>query len=123
MTDFYDRVAAASGVKREIVRKVLAAAAFSQSNSDRVKLAEFRVVKCPCGQKGCSSHGLNVGNFFQGCGWDEPTAQEICRRVNNHYPLVRALSSYVMLGTGSNVMVSRIMNENARIALASAGEM
>ena len=122
MSTFYERVAAASGVDEATVKKVLSAAAYCPSDSDRAKLPPFVVIKCPCKQKSCASHALNVGNFYQGCGWDEPTAQEIARRVNNHYPLVGALRGFVLLGHGSKVNLPRLVNENGRIALASAGE-
>lgn len=119
---YYERVAAASGVDVALVKKVLMAAAYTPSDSDRPKLPNIQVKKCPCEGKACQDHHLSIGSFMQGSGFDKATAEEICRRVNNHYPLVGALREYVLLGRGK-CTISGAHAEMGRIALASAGEM
>ena len=34
-----------------------------------VESIEWLPVKCQCGQKSCDYYGLNVGTFYNGCGW------------------------------------------------------
>ena len=121
MTDFYDRVAAASGVSRATVTKVLKAAAFAVSTNDRTQLPSAVAEKVL--DNGFDfNYRLRCDKIFVGGSDHAGVVEEVARRCNNHYPLVNALRGYVLLGTGSKVMISNKVNENARIALASAGE-
>lgn len=55
------------------------------------ELKPVEVVKCACGAKVCNTYGLNIGTFYQGCGFDKALAEAICRKLNAHAALVEAL--------------------------------
>lgn len=45
---------------------------------------KLQVVKCNCGDDGCTIHGLSTGNFPQGAGFhSKEQAQAVCDAVNN----------------------------------------
>jgi len=49
------------------------------------------IEKCRCGHAVCNTHGLNIGTFYQGSGWDKETALEIAHRLNSYDILVNRL--------------------------------
>lgn len=38
--------------------------------------------KCPCDHAACTTWQLNIGTFYQGCGFDKETAQRIANLMN-----------------------------------------
>ena len=34
-------------------------------------MKHIKIEKCPCGNKGCNTYGLNIGTFYQGSGFIE----------------------------------------------------
>lgn len=51
------------------------------------------IEKCPCGHPTCKYYGVSNGTFYQGCGWDEETAQFVADCFNYKESVDAAIQS------------------------------
>lgn len=45
-------------------------------------MTKVTAVKCPCGDKGCSTWQLSIGTWFRGSGFEKSEAEEIAQAIN-----------------------------------------